>query len=126
MVFALKIYDETPGAPRRLSRELRLVRETVTLRKILQRRIDEEAAEINNGGGLAKALVSPIEQQLNPERRRKPVDPAAQLAAAIEAFERTRIVVIVDDRQVMDIDAPLTLTPESTVTFLKLVPLVGG
>jgi len=34
--------------------------------------------------------------------------------------------VLVDDRQVEELQEEVTLTGESTATFLKLVPLVGG
>jgi len=32
----------------------------------------------------------------------------------------------VDDHQVDCLDTDISLTPETSVTFLKLVPLVGG
>jgi hypothetical protein len=54
------------------------------------------------------------------------VDPERQLAAAVEAFERRRIVIIVDDRQALDLDQAIVVAPTTEVRFLKLVPLVGG
>jgi hypothetical protein len=136
MSVGLKIIDEAPGAPRRFVREMRLVSERISVRELMQRRIEEEAAEINAGQKEPLPLVTPTmwEQRLNGragkpaagDGGRKRVDAGEQLAAAVEAFAKGRIIVIVGERQVTDLDAPLTLAPDTEVTFLKLVPLVGG
>ena len=130
MSVALKIVDQTLGIHPPIIRELRLVSERITLRELLKRRIDEEVAGLNAGGGdEIKPLVAPMEQEvrLNGEKpTRRMVDPERQLAAAVEAFERRRIVIIVDGRQVLDLDQAIVVTPDTEVRFLKLVPLVGG
>jgi len=129
MSVALKIVDQTLGVHPPITRELRLVSERITLRELLKRRIDEEVAELNAGRNEIKPLVAPTEQErrLNGEKPpRRIVDPERQLAAALEAFKRNRIVVIVDDHQVLDLDQPIVVTPTTEVRFLKLVPLVGG
>jgi hypothetical protein len=130
MSVALRIVDQTLGIHPPVTRELRLVSERITLRELLKRRIDEEVAELNAGGGdEIKPLVAPMEQEsrLNGEKpTRRTVDPERQLAAAVEAFERRRIVIIVDSRQVLDLDQAIVVTPDTEVRFLKLVPLVGG
>jgi hypothetical protein len=130
MVVALRIVDQTLGVHPPSVRELRLASERITLRELLKRRIDEEVAELNAGRDEIKPLVTPTEQerQLNGDKGSagRSVDPARQLAAAVEAFERRRIIIIVDGRQLSDIDQPITVTPDTEVRFLKLVPLVGG
>lgn len=130
MSVALRIVDQTLGVHPPITRELRLVSERITLRELLKRRIDEEVAELNAGGGdEIKPLVTPMDQErrLNGEKPlRRTVDPGRQLAAALEAFERNRIVVIVDHQQVLELDQPIVVTPTTEVRFLKLVPLVGG
>ena len=129
MPVALKIVDQTLGVHPPITRELRLVSERITLRELLKRRIDEEVAELNAGGDEIIPLVTPTvqERRLNGEKpTRKVVDPARQLTAALEAFERRRIVIIVDSRQVLDLDQPIVVTPDTEIRFLKLVPLVGG
>lgn len=129
MPLALKIVDQTPGVKPPIMRMLRLVSERTTLREVLARRIEEEVVALNAGDDRMQPLVVPTakERSLN-GRSPKPrtIDAGRQLAAAVEAFERTRIVVIVDDRQVLDLDQPLTVTPDTEVRFIKLVPLVGG
>jgi len=129
MSLALKIVDQTPGVHPPVIRVLRLVSERTTLRELLARRIEEEVVALNAGSDKIQPLVVPTqrERSLN-DRSPKPrvIDAGCQLAAAIEAFERTRIVVIVNDRQVLDLDQPLIVTPDTEVRFIKLVPLVGG
>ena len=34
--------------------------------------------------------------------------------------------MLVDDRQVDELDEEIEIRPDTTVTFLKLVPLLGG
>ena len=129
MSLALKIVDQTPGVHPPITRVLRLASERTTLRKLLAQRIEEEVVALNAGSDAMQPLVVPTERErsLN-DRSHKPriIDRGRQLAAAIEAFERTRILVVVNDRQVLDLDQPLIVTSDTEVRFVKLVPLVGG
>jgi hypothetical protein len=36
------------------------------------------------------------------------------------------VLLLIDDRQLDELDQPLELTNESVVTFVRLVPLAGG
>jgi hypothetical protein len=130
MSVALKIIDQTPGTHPPVVRQLHLASERITLRGLLIRRIDEEVDALDAGDYTIRPLVAPTERerQLNgePARRDRKVDAARQLEAAIRAFQRTRILVVVDRRQVLDLDEELTVTPDTEVRFIKLVPLVGG
>jgi hypothetical protein len=129
MSVALKVIDQTLGVDPPITRQLRLVSERTTLREVLRRRIDEEVAELNAGRDEIKPLVTPTQQErrLNGEKSIPGmVDPGKQFSAAVEAFERRRIVIIVDRLQVLDLDQPIIVTPDTEVRFLKLVPLVGG
>ena len=127
MSLALKIVDQTPGTHPPAVRQIRLAGERTTLRELFARRIEEEVAALNAGDDAMRPLVAPTEreQSLN-GRPRKMIDAGRQLAAAIEAFERTRILVVVNELQVTDLDQPLILRPDTEVRFIKLVPLVGG
>ena len=48
------------------------------------------------------------------------------VALALRGFDRNAFLVIVDDRQVTDLDAEIWLAPGTDITFVRLVPLVGG
>src|SRR5215472_1470219 len=103
MSVALQIVDQTLGVYPHVKRELRLASERITLRELLKRRIEEEVAELNAGRHDIQPFVTPTEQErrLNGVRAVRTIDPAKQLAAAVEAFERNRIIIIVNDRQVL-------------------------
>jgi hypothetical protein len=77
-----------------------------------------------------RGLVQPTdaERTLNgfkvPQRCR--LDPEKQFERAIELFYRNGFLILVDDRQVIELEEEIQLHPDTTVTFLKLIPLVGG
>jgi hypothetical protein len=48
------------------------------------------------------------------------------IETALRAFSANRFFLLVDRRQIVDLDAPFPLTPTSTVVFLRLTPLKGG
>ncbi len=58
-----KIVDQTLGVHPHVTRELRLASERITLREPLERRIEEEVAAINAGGGDIQPLVVPTRQE---------------------------------------------------------------
>ncbi len=49
-----------------------------------------------------------------------------QAAVAERAFGHNGFFVLVDGRQMEDVDDPVTFTTDSEVAFVRLVPLVGG
>lgn len=108
-----------------------LLDETIPLRELIRRRVYQEVAEYNaRQSGAYQGLVRPTEAEhtLNGNQLRSPrrLDWEAQYEKAVEAFSRRGYVVLVDDAQVTDLDTPVRLRVGGEVTFLKLVPLVGG
>ena len=75
-----------------------------------------------------RGLVQPEENEriLNGVRERPFLDWQKQYAKAIASFNGNGFLVFIDDRQITDLDEAIQLTPQTQVTFLKLVPLVGG
>src|SRR5262249_22299270 len=124
------IVDEsTLGEKRAWS--LEFLDETLTLRELIRRRIYQEVTEYNaKQSGTFYGLVQPTdaERALNGYRLKTPrrLDWEAQYERAIDAFGRRGYIVLVDDKQVADLDAPVRLRAGSEVTFLRLIPLVGG
>jgi hypothetical protein len=130
MPVSLTVRDQTGT---RATSELTLpdLSERVTLRELIRTRVREEVARVNADPGLEfRTLVRPTdaEERLNGFRlrRRKPVSWERQAAVAEEGFERNAFFVLVDGRQVEDLDEELALTADSDISFVKLVPLVGG
>jgi hypothetical protein len=105
--------------------------ETISLRELIRQRVYQEVEQYNQSQpSVFRMLIQPndTERTLNGFRFKTPrlVDAEAQYARALEAFEGNGFIVLVDDRQVDDLDARIVFRPETSVAFLKLVPLVGG
>jgi hypothetical protein len=103
----------------------------LTVRELIRSRIEQEVAAYNERQDeYFHGLVQPsaAEQTLNGYRmaRSQRIDPADQVERALSGFERNGFVILIDDRQVERLDDLVALAPATVVTFLKLVPLVGG
>jgi hypothetical protein len=123
--------DETTGGERRDAWGLEIFEERLPLRELIRRRVFQEVAEHNaTRPEVFRGLVQPgdAERVLNGFRveRGRRVDAEAQFVKAVEAFSRNGFVVLVDDRQIEELDEEIDLVRHTEVTFLKLVPLVGG
>jgi hypothetical protein len=130
---AITIIDEsTAGGKRAWSLDVDdILTEIILLREVIRRRIYQEVTEYNaRQAGAYQGLVQPVdaERTLNGYHLKAPrqLDWAAQYEQAIEAFARRGYIMLVNDRQVADLDTPIELRSGTEVTFLKLVPLVGG
>ena len=105
--------------------------EKISIRELIRQRVIQEVEEFNNRQpAVFRMLVQPshTERTLNGFKFHKPrlVDPITQYQKALEAFEGNGFIVLVDNYQVQGLDDEIALHPETSVTFLKLVPLVGG
>jgi hypothetical protein len=131
MSAAIAIYDETTGGERTHSLTLEFPTVRVTARELIRRRVYEEVQEYNlSTPECFRGLVQPTEAErvLNGYRLRehRKLDWEQQYERALEAFQRNGFIMLVDNRQVEDLDDEIDLTLASEVSFLKLLPLVGG
>jgi hypothetical protein len=137
MTALLRIVDEHFGAggtERREAVDLRLVSERITPRGIIRRRVEAEIEILRQRATAHDRTrsflidVAPAEATLNPlvpKSRRLP-DVDMETARACVAFQRQAFIMLFDDRQIDDLDAEVTVTPDSKVVFLYLTPLKGG
>jgi hypothetical protein len=124
------IVDESTAGPKR-AWSLDILDETITVRELIRRRVYQEVTEYNaRQSGLFHGLVQPTdaERTLNGYRLKTPrrLDWEAQYEKAVESFRRRAYIVLVNDRQVAELETAVELGAGAEVTFLKLVPLVGG
>jgi hypothetical protein len=103
----------------------------IRLRDLIRHRVREEVARYNAAPvPRFNGLVQPTdaERTLNGYVLRTPrtLDWEAQADAAVRAFGRNGFFVFAGERQVEDLDEELTLAEADVVSFLRLVPLVGG
>ena len=127
----ITVYDETTSGGRTNELTLEFLNERVSVRELIRSRVYQEVTEYNaRMPEYYRGLVQPTdaERVLNGYRvrERRKLDWEAQYQKAIQAFQGNGFMILVDDRQVDELDAEVELRHDSTVTFLKLVPLVGG
>ena len=105
--------------------------ERITVRELIRTRVYGEVRDYNlNRPEYFRGLVQPTgaERTLNgfKVRQRRSLDPEKQFQKAIESFYRNGFLILVNDRQVEELGEEIEIRPDTTVAFLKLVPLVGG
>ena len=134
MGYDVAVIDESTAQSQSVAaRTLSFLEERVSVRELIRRRVYEECSEFNaRQGEVFQGLVTPTgsERTLNGARvgAGRSLDWQEQYARALEAFGCLGFVVLVDDRQVEDLDEVIDLRLDRPLeaTFLKLVPLVGG
>ncbi|HEY1012651.1 MAG TPA: hypothetical protein VGE07_08115 [Herpetosiphonaceae bacterium] len=113
-----------------IMRELRVALESelTTVGGLIAARVRAEVAAHNQ-----RVAEQGAEAEAPPEPRsalaqwdRRPVDAEREIAAALQAFGRKAYLVLVDREQCDDAECEVLIAPEATVSFLKIVPLIGG
>jgi hypothetical protein len=92
----------------------------ITARLLIGERLRREFERFDAGGEDLPAALVPLRRDARPVR----LDEAIE--TALRAFSANRFFLIVDRRQIVDLDAPFPLTPGSSVVFVRLTPLKGG
>ncbi len=105
--------------------------EKVTIRELIRNRIFTEVISYNEKEPeYFRGLVVPsdAENTLNGYKLKKTrkIDWRIQFQAALNAFENHRYLILIDDRQAESLDEEFVINPMTKISFLKLVPLVGG
>lgn len=129
MPLTLPLRDETTAGESRSAGTFQFDTANLTIREIIRLRVQQEVERFNAADyEVFQGLVQPEESEriLNGVRARPVLDWEQQFAKAITAFKGNGFLVLLDDRQITDLDEPLQLTAQSKVTFLRLVPLIGG
>ena len=131
MSVVLKTVDQVLGSPLTEGPQLSFAVGHITARDIVRERVRLEVERYNSNAPewTFVSLVAPTkeERELNESRaKRRPLDAERQIAVALEAVRKRRVIILFNGVQVNDLDVPLVVTPISEARFLKLVPLVGG
>lgn len=130
----LTVRDQTAAGSVTNELTLDVLSETITVRELIRSRVYQEVQDYNlrqrPGTADFKGLVTPTdtERTLNGVRLRKPreIDWKEQFEKACDAFSHNGFLILIDDRQAESLDETITLHHDTQVSFVKLVPLVGG
>jgi len=131
MPATLTIYDETASGQKTNTLTLDCLTEYLTVRELIRARIYQEVQDYNlKQPEYFRGLVEPThaEKVLNGYKlkEKRKIDWEQQYQKALEAFERNGFFVLVGDRQAEGLDERFEVKVDTEVSFVKLVPLVGG
>ncbi len=127
----ITIKDETFAGKVLRELDLEFKTETVTVKEIITQRVLQEVANYNNK--LPKyfnGLIEPsdAEKTLNGYQLKKAklIDGEKQVYVALDAFDKNGYFVLIDNIQSESLAQTVVLKPDTSISFLKLTPLVGG
>ena len=128
---SITVVDETLNGERVRSFTLDSLTETMTVKELIRARIYQEVDDYNRSQpGDFRGLVDPrgAERVLNGMRLRKPrtINWEDQFSKACEAFLTNGFFILIGDRQAESLDETFEVKVDTEVSFVKLIPLVGG
>lgn len=131
MSATLTIHDESASGQRTNTFTLECLTERMTVRELIRARIYQEVQDYNQSEPeYFRGLVAPsdAERMLNGYKlkAKRKVDWEEQYDRALEAFRRNGFFVLVDNQQAESLDEKFEVKVVTEVSFVKLVPLVGG
>ena len=131
MPATLTIHDETASGKKINTFTLDCLTEKMIVRELICARIYQEVQDYNQKQPeYFRGLVEPTaaERVLNGYKlkARRNIDWQEQFKRALEAFERNGFFVLVGNRQAESLDEEFEVKVDTEVSFVKLVPLVGG
>ena len=131
MATTLTIHDETTSGQKTNTFTIDCLTERLTVRELIKARIYQEVQDYNlKEPEYFRGLVEPThaERVLNGYKlkARRKIDWEEQYKRALEAFGRNGFFVLVGDKQAESLDQDFEVKVQTEVSFVKLVPLVGG
>ena len=111
--------------------ELDFSSETVKIKDVISARVNKEVEDYNKRlPEYFNGLVEPLdaEKTLNGYKlkAKKVIDAEKQIYIALDAFQRNGFFVLIDNHQADSLDEQIVLKATTTISFVKLTPLVGG
>jgi hypothetical protein len=127
----ITVRDETATGDAVGGLTLDFLTERITVRELIRSRVYQEVQEYNAArSGLFRGLVQPEDGVQTVEGYRVPkartINWERQFDLAVKAFRGNGVIILVDGRQVEDLEEEIELRVDTGVAFLRLVPLVGG
>ena len=127
----LTIQDETMAGKLLHRITLEVESETITVQELIRARVFAEVEAYNEKKpGIFNGLVQPAEAErvLNGYRLQtsRAIDAEKQYYIALDAFQKNGFFVLVDNYQVSELQEPIIVSADTRVSFVRMMPLVGG
>ena len=131
MPATITIRDESTSGQTLAEWAIEVLSERITVRELIRSRVYQEVQDFHRDRPpVFRGMVQPseAEQALNGCKvpRNRQIDWKQQFDKAVEAFEASRLLILVGNRQAESLEEEIEVRPGAEVTFLRLVPLVGG
>lgn len=130
-VVSLTIKDETAAGKTMNKVDVVFENELTSVKEIIKARVEAEVKLYNSKmPEYFNGLVQPgdAERTLNgfKLKEKRKVDAAKQLQVALEAFQQNRFFILIDNIQSESLEQMVVINNQTTISFVKLTPLVGG
>lgn len=131
MPATLTVRDETTAGKTFNEWSLEFLTEKITVRELIRSRVYQEVQDYNAKlDEVFRGLIQPegTEKVLNgfkPKKKRE-IDWKVQFDKALAAFEVNQVLILINERQAENLEEQIEVKPSTVVSFVKLVPLVGG
>lgn len=129
----LTIKNETFASENKTSAIIDIENKFLSVREIIEIKIKNEVEEYNKKieNGSSNIEITEFEKKLNSNknnntRNKKLLDMNKQIDLGIKAFQNNEYFVIVDDRQVQDLESIVEIKENTDISFVRLSPLIGG
>lgn len=111
--------------------EIEVAENEITAQELIELRVHNEVDSYNKKQTMYyKGLVDPsdAEKTLNgfKMKNQQNIDAEKQVYIALNAFQKNGFFILVDDKQIEELEQRILLHETSKVSFVKLTPLVGG
>lgn len=131
MSVTLMVHDENTAGEKTNEFKVTFSSSKISVRELIRNRVYQEVQDYNlSSPEYFRGLVQPTnaEKYLNGYklRERRKLDWEEQFHKAEESFERNGFIVLINNHQAKELDEVVELSLDTKVSFLKLVPLVGG
>jgi hypothetical protein len=131
MAVIVRVRDEIPGGARSPAVEVCLEPPPRTVRELIRQCVEREVARRSTTPPVSPPLrveLAEKERLLNGERslHQPPLDVEEQFRRACQAFQAQRVILLIGERQALELEEPVEVTSGCEITFLGLVPLIGG
>jgi hypothetical protein len=128
---AITFFDETTNGTKTEVLTLESLEARVSLRELIRMRVYQEVQDYNRTQAeVFCGLVQPTdtERALNgyKMKTRRKIDWEEQYKKATDSFMANGFLVLVDDHQIESLDEQVDLGIDTHVSFVKLIPLIGG
>lgn len=125
------IFDEQLNGSITNQFEIEIENETISIQELIEKRVTQEVENYNNKlPEYYKGLVEPTdaEKTLNgfKLKKRQLIDTEKQVYVALEAFQKNSFFILVDSRQIEELNQEIKINKHSKISFVKLTPLIGG